>query len=267
MLWQKNDSGNFRAVNATPSATAAVPVAHGDVTPTPSATPTPQPLVGYCINVPVLMYHHIQLQAQAEAKNQKNISVDTSFFEQQMAYLKSSGYTTLNADQLALALRDKQKLPAKSIVLTFDDGYDDFYTNAYPIIQKYGLIANLMIPTGLLGNVDYMRWDQLKEIVSSGLVFAYDHTWSHAALAGKPAEKVNFEVMTAKKQLEDNLGKPVDIFAYPYGSESQTVIDFLKANGFIAAYSTLPGHTQCDSFIMTLHRNRVGNTSLSSYGL
>ena len=263
-LWQNPPKRAVlsESVEATPMASAA-PSAY----PSPSPTATPRALVGYCLNVPILLYHHVQPQDQAQAKGQKNISVDTNVFEGQMAYLKSSGYTTLTGDQLAHALADKQELPKKSIVLTFDDGYDDFYTNVYPVIQKYGLVANLMVSTGLVNNAQYLSWGQIREMVSGGLVHAYNHTWSHANLTGKPLEKIRFEIMTANQQLKDNLGKDNAIFTYPYGSSSQAIIDFLKKNGFTAAFSTLPGNVQCDSFIMTLHRNRVGNSPLSSYGL
>lgn len=263
-------SGKEKAVlsSANERTSSPVPSASPAPSPTPLPTATPQPLVGYCVNIPILMYHHIQPQAEAEAKGQKNINVDTAYFEQQMAYLKNSGYTTLSASQLADALVNKEKFPSKSIVLTFDDGYSDFYTNAYPVIQKYGLVANVMITTGLVNNPGYLTWEELQTMVFNGLVFPYNHTWSHASLASKPADKISFEILTAKEQLVSRFGTSgSNIFAYPYGSNSQQVIDFLRANGFVAGFSTIPGHVQCDSFIMTLHRNRVGNSPLSSYGL
>lgn len=238
--------------------------------PSPSHSPTaaPQPLAGYCLNIPILLYHHIEPKDQAEAAGHKNIYTDSGYFEKQMAYLKSSGYTTLSVEQLVNALVNKEKLPAKSIVLTFDDGYNDFYTNAYPVIQKYGLFANVMIPTGLLNNYGYLTWEELQTMTSGGLVFSYNHTWSHASLASKLTEKIKFEILTAREQLISRFGtNGSNIFAYPYGSNSSQVIDFLRANQFVAGLSTIPGHVQCDSFIMTLHRNRVGNMPLSYYGL
>ena len=124
-----------------------------------------------------------------------------------------------------------------------------------------------MIPTGLIENIDYLTWSQLKEMHSSSLVFAYNHTWSHKNLGAASNDVISKEVLTAKGQLETNLGKPVNIFAYPYGSENNTVINFLRQNGFIAAFSTIPGQVQCDSFLMTLHRTRIGNSPLFSYGI
>lgn len=243
------------------------------ITITPTFIPTPTKNLsyakpaGFCLNVPVLLYHHVEPSAQAQSEGHTALNVDNGWFDKQMAYLNQKGYTSISADQLVQAIIHHQGLSPKSIVITLDDGYQDIYTYAYPIAQKYHIILNLMIPTGLLNNPDYLNWDELKNMVGSGQVFAYDHTWSHASLGGASMEKIRYEIMTAKTQLEQNLGRTVSIFAYPYGSEGEKVINFLTSNGFIAAFSTVPGYWQCDSFIMSLHRNRIGSAPLSSYGL
>lgn len=253
--------------------------------PSPSTIPSPSPKLqskssstpilgaataqqsGFCLRVPLLLYHHIQPISIAQEKGETNLTVSPEYFDNHIAYLASSGYTTITVEQLALALLNHQSLPPKSIVITMDDGYQDIYTYAYPIIQKYHTIVNLMIPTGLMGNPGYLDWGQLKEMAGSGLAFPYNHTWSHASLGKASPEKIEFEIITAQHQLEEQLGKRVSIFAYPYGSENSLVVEFLKSHGFIAALSTIPGFTQCDSFIMSIHRNRVGNAPLTSYGL
>ncbi|MFI5206018.1 MAG: polysaccharide deacetylase family protein, partial [Candidatus Paceibacterales bacterium] len=235
----------------------------------PVASPTPAPVVygGYCLNVPVIFYHHIQPLAEAKTLGHAQLTVDSGIFDSQMAYLVSHGYTTISADQLAQALVNHGLVPSKSIVVSADDGYDDFYTYAYPIIQKYGLTVNLAIPTGLLNNSGYMNWDQLKQMVGSGKIFVYNHTWSHANLVGASSEKAQYEVSTAKKQLSENLDRNSDVFFYPYGNENNAAIGTIKANGYNAAFTTIPGMTQCDSFLMGLHRTRIGNSPLASYGL
>ena len=237
-------------------------------TPTPTAipTPTPVPLVGYCLNVPVLIYHHVEPQAQAKELNQTSLSVDNGMFDQQMEYLKSSGYTTITVKQLVDALIAHQSLPPKSIAITLDDGYKDVYDYAYPIFKKYNLKANLMIPTGLLEGGSYISWSQLQDMYNSGLIYVTDHTWSHYAINNGSNDKIKYEIETAKKQLEDHLGQQVNIFTYPYGAFNNTAISILKQDGFIGAFSTIPGNWQCDSFIMTLHRKRIGNSPMSYYG-
>lgn len=213
------------------------------------------------------MYHHIQPMEEASGKNQGFITVDPQTFDLQMSYLKSSGYQTISLDELAQSLINRQKLPAKSIVISLDDGYRDIYENAFPIIKKYNLAVNLMISTGLVENQDYLSWGKLKEMSSTGKVYVYNHTWSHANLTSVSQEKVEYEIQTAQKQLGEYLGKNPTIFAYPYGSFNNSVINALTKNGFTSAVSTIPGTIQCDSFILALHRTRIGNSSLASYGL
>lgn len=236
-------------------------------TPTPPPTPTPVPLVGYCLNVPVLMYHHVQPQSQAVEKNQTATSVDDGVFDQQIQYLISQGYTFLTAKELVDALRNKSQVSSKSIVLTFDDGYLDNYRFAYPVIKKYGVKGNFMITTGLLGGSDYMSWENVREMAGSGFAYFTDHTWSHYAVGYGEADKIRYEITTARQQLQENTGQTVDLFTYPYGSFSDLSIDILKQEGFTGAFSTIFGDVQCDSFIMALHRRRIGNSPLSSYGL
>lgn len=249
------------------------------ITPTPTASPsaTPTPTVeqhsGFCLSVPVLLYHHIEPQPVAQEKGHTSLNVDNGIFDQQMAYLASRGYQTISADQLVTAITTHVQVPAKSIVITIDDAYLDNYVYAYPIIQKYHLHANLMVPTGLLGNSSgansYFSWDQLKEMVNSGSIFVYNHTWSHFPMGSGPVEKDKYEATTAQQQLQDHFGKSSPIFVYPYGS-GQTVpwvMKLLRDNGFVAAFSTLGGRFQCEGNIMTLPRLHIGNAPLSAYGI
>jgi len=241
----------------------------------PEATPTPayeQKPAGYCLFVPVLMYHHVQPEAAAIAHGQTGLSVDPTIFDQQMNYLVTHGYSAITAEQLVLALRNHSPLPAKSVVITLDDGYQDNFDYAYPTFQKYHLMANLMVATGLLGGVGnntYYTWDELSQMVGSGLIYTTDHTWSHFSMGTGKSEKDQSEIMTAKQQLESHLGYTQTVFTYPYGTgyNNARVTQELIQDGFLGAYSTVPGKWQCDSYIYALRRTRIGNAPLSSYGL
>lgn len=221
---------------------------------------------GFCVTVPVLFYHHVEPLDIAKQAGHVSLTVDAGFFEQQMQYLKDHGYRTLSAEELVDDLRSHTS-PGKAVVVTLDDGYSDVFTNAYPIAKKYNIVLNLMISAGLLDNPGYLSWDNLKEMVGSGMVFAYDHTWSHYSLPRGDENKDKMEIMTAKTQLEQQLGKAVRIFTYPYGSNSETVVNLLRQEGFTGAFTTIPSFAQCEGFIYYLHRNRIGNAQLSAYGL
>lgn len=237
------------------------------IIPLPSPTlPVPTIDYGYCLYVPVLLYHHIQPTAYAIEKKQTSISVDNEMFDSQMQYLTSHGYAPISAKQLIDALKSHSGLPSKSVVITIDDGYRDNYEYAFPILKKYNIVANIMVATGLMEAADYLTWSQIEEMGKSGLVFYTDHTWSHANLSSQTLDKIKFEIETAKQQLEQHTGQKIDIFTYPYGSYTATVEKVLQDDGFLGAFSTVYGSNQCESFIMNLHRMRIGNAPLSSYG-
>lgn len=238
-----------------------------NTTPTPTIAPTDTPLTGFCLHVPVLMYHHIQPYEVAKTLGQTALTVDSAIFDTQMQYLSQNGYTTLFANDFINALIRKQQLPAKSVVITIDDGYEDNYIYALPILQKYQIKANIMIATGLMGNSNMLSWDQVKSLKNSGLVYFSNHTWSHYAINHGSQDKIESEISTAQKQIQDNLGYVTNVFTYPYGALSDNAASTLKKLGIAGAFSEIPGTTQCDSFLLTLHRTRIGNSPLSYYGL
>lgn len=241
---------------------------------TPTPTPTPavlqneqQPAANdFCLNVPMLMYHHVQPMDIANKLGHGQLTVDSAIFDQQMAYLVASGYKMISSEELVNALFSHQQVPAKSMVITVDDGYDDAYDYAYQTAKKYNFKIDFMIPTGLINNPGYMNWNQLKEMAGNPLVTMYNHTWSHTALGSVDKGTIVREVSEAKKQLQDNLGVNTSVLVYPYGSFNDLAIATAREQGYNAAISTIPGTLQCDSFIMELHRTRIGNASMSYYG-
>lgn len=262
---QKNEIKTPLAATRTPSPTPK-PSPTPTPTPSPSPTPTPVPLTGYCLQVPVIFYHHIQPQADAIANKQTSVSTDLTYFEQQLAYLNDHGYTSISALDLVNALRNHAGLPSKSIVVTLDDGYGDLYTNAFPLIKRYNIHVSVLIASGLVGNPGFVTWDQLNDMKNSGLVYFIDHSWSHYSVGLADINKIHYEIETARNQIEQYLGQKVDLFGYPYGTFTSPEIEVLREDNFLGAFSTIPGSWQCDSFIMTLHRIRIGNSSLAYYG-
>jgi peptidoglycan/xylan/chitin deacetylase (PgdA/CDA1 family) len=218
------------------------------------------------MNVPVFLYHHTQPLDMARLLGHPQLTVDSNIFDEQMRYLAENGYNVISAEDLIIALNNEQRLPAKTVVVTIDDGYDDNYTYAFSTAKKYHIVINFMIPTGLIGNVGYMTWDHLKEMKNNPYARVYSHTWSHYALGGAGSTKVELEVMNANKQFEEYLGIRPVVFTYPYGSYDELTIDFLRDHGFTGAYSTIEGSLQCKSQIMTLQRMHIGNAPMSFYG-
>ena len=240
--------------------------------PSPTPTPTPRPLTfaemnvlyGPCTYLPTLMYHHIQDMELAKTKNQQNLTVDTKTFKEQMQYLKDKGYQTLTMADLVNFFDNGAQTPKKSVLLTFDDAYDDFYLDALPVLKEFGFAATVFTPSGLVNNPGYLSWDQISEAQGANIFFA-NHTWSHKSMKsdGSIDEK---EISTADMQLSERGLNSSKIFAYPYGLTSSVAEQILSKYGYKAAFTTKHGSILCAKQRLELPRVRIGNTPLSSYG-
>jgi peptidoglycan/xylan/chitin deacetylase (PgdA/CDA1 family) len=249
---------------ASPSAAASI-----SATATTSAiTPplTPDYASDYCLDVPIVMYHHVEPMDIATQLGHPQLTEDNSYFEDHIKYLSEHNYHFITLEELVHAIVSHGSVPEKSVVITLDDGYIDNYTYAFLTAKKYHALMNFMIPTGLVGQPDYLTWDHLKEMAQSPYVSIYNHTTSHAALGLISQDEIIKEVTTANDDLKNNLGITNDIVIYPYGSYSDLAIQTLQQLGMIAAVSTDPGEHDCVSNIMKLPRVRVGNAPISEYG-
>lgn len=220
----------------------------------------------YCLNVPIIMYHHVEPIAIATQLGHPQLTEDNTIFEEHIKYLVDHHYHLLSLETLVHAILNHGTVPDKSVVITLDDGYIDNYTYAFLMAKKYHVIMNFMIPTGLVGKPDYVTWDHLKEMAASPYARLYNHTTTHAPLGLINQDQIINEVMTANKELKDNLGINNNIVVYPYGSYNDLAIQTLKQLGMIAAVSTDPGTNDCISNIYKLPRVRVGNEPIEDYG-
>lgn len=241
--------------------------------PTPTPTPTPRPLTfaemnaryGPCVYLPTFLYHHIQDLEKAKENGQFNLTVGTDYFRRQMQYLKDNGYRTATMNDLINFFDSGIPVGAKSVLLTIDDGYSDFATDAVPILREFGFKATLFTPTGLINNPGYLSWDTIASLAPGGDILFANHTWSHRNVAAS-LDVVEKEITTADTQLtEKGLGSP-KVFAYPYGFSSSQAESVLSKLGYKVAFTTVPGSTLCKKLRFDLPRVRIGNADLSAYG-
>jgi peptidoglycan/xylan/chitin deacetylase (PgdA/CDA1 family) len=210
------------------------------------------------IRVPILMYHYVEYVKDKGDTIRQSLSLAPFTFEDEIKTLIGAGYTFMTDAELADALSGKITLPEKPIVLTFDDGYRDFYTDVYPILKKYHVKATAYIISGFLGYPNNMDAGQIRQIADDGLVEIGAHTVNHAWLKGMDEKELVYEVDQCKKTLEDLTGKPVVSFAYPYGAFDVPAIQTLAAAGFTSAVSTIPGADQYQTHRYFLYRLRPG---------
>jgi peptidoglycan/xylan/chitin deacetylase (PgdA/CDA1 family) len=240
-------------------------------TPTATPTPTPKPLTfaemneryGPCVRLPVLMYHHVQSEESAKANKQTSLTVNTDIFEKQMQYLSDKGYHVAAMSDLINFFDNGTPILPKSILITFDDGYEDNYSDAFFILQKFGFPATIFISTGLVGNPGYLSWDKITSM--NGLIYFANHTWSHKNVK-TTASDMEYEISTANTQLIDHGLNSQKVFAYPYGLDSAASEKYLTLLGYKAAFTTISGNTLCAKQRLSLPRIRIGNTNISSYG-
>lgn len=215
-------------------------------------------------SVPILMYHYIGNNPNPKDLARNTLSVSPGKFEEQMSYLSSHGYTPITLDTLYGIFNHQTSPPPKPIVLTFDDGYIDFYTTAYPILRKYNFHAVSFIPTGLIGGVYYMNWSQIKEIQAGGLVNFEAHSVSHANLPTLSSQKVLQELFNSKNVLGIRIGYPVNFIAYPYGTSNQIVQGLAKKVGFVGGLGTW--YSKASSVSFNMPRIRItGGMSLKDF--
>lgn len=239
-----------------------------------SATPTVRSMTfaernskyGPCVELPILMYHHVEDEKVAKENKRTGLNVPPETFRKQMEYLKTKNYSIVTPTQLISFFDNGSSLPKKPLMITFDDGYVDNGDLAFPILRELELKATIFVPTGLMENNNYLTWAKIDEMKSSGLIYFGNHTWSHTNM-GKNYETDKREIGTADNQLSEKGLNANKIFAYPYGAESAAATKVLNELDYKLAFSTHPGRVQCKADRLNLLRIRIGNAPLSAFGL
>lgn len=193
------------------------------------------------IRVPILEYHYIRVNPNPFDQLGFNLSVTPTNFSAQMDWLAIHGYHPITFDDLRAYFEGKKPLPARPVVLTFDDGYLDFFTTAFPILQAHGFKAVSYIVPGFLGGSAYMTPAQVKQLDRSGLVEIGSHTVYHVNLTTASPANRSFELDASKTMLEHLLGHPVLDFCYPSGRFNAAVVTAVGNAGYVTATTELPG--------------------------
>jgi peptidoglycan/xylan/chitin deacetylase (PgdA/CDA1 family) len=194
------------------------------------------------INVPILTYHYIRVNPDRNDRLGFALSVTPSDFAAQMDWLAQNGYHTITTADLYTYLNKYGGLPSKPVILTFDDGYADFYTTALPILRSHGFVAVSYVVSGFVGWPGYMTSAQIREADRSGMEIG-SHTVNHPNLANMSAAAVWSQLTQSKQFLEQVLGHPVLSFCYPSGKYTSAVAAAVAAAGFQDATTTRSGYT------------------------
>ena len=201
----------------------------------------------------ILMFHYIRTVDKTKDLLGYNLSFDPKSFEELLKSLKEYGYATTHVKSLLDCSVFSKDL---GIILTFDDGYEDFYTTAWPLLKKYGFTASIAIITGKMDGKDYMTPDQVVDLHNQG-VEILDHTINHVDLSTSP--NALKEITDSKKYLEDLLKEEINILVYPSGKYNAKTVQLAKDAGYKIALTTKLGTAKNTQYLFELPRIRVDN--------
>lgn len=193
------------------------------------------------LQVPIFMYHHVSNKPTRNLLDY-TLTVTTTAFNAQLDWLQAQGYHSINMTELFDALYFGKALPSHPMILTFDDGYEDMYTDAVPALLAHHYRGVFFIITGMIGG-RYMTWSQVRALDQYGMQIA-SHTVHHINIGQPPAyTTTQKELLDSKNTLQAQSGKPVQFFCYPTGEpfhhdtyyERQLVLADLLADGYVGA--------------------------------
>ena len=200
---------------------------------TPTSTPIPVSERGY---VPILCYHHIRDWVKSDTTEDRAYIFPVDDFEAQLKYLKERGYVGVTAPQVYEYYANGVPLPEKPVMLSFDDNDVNQYTNAVPLLRKYGFNATFFIMTVTIGQENYMTGEQLKELDGEGFDIQ-PHTWDHHMVTQyETDDDWELQVAGPKETLEELLGHETPFFAYPFGIYDSASAEKIKTYGYKAAF-------------------------------
>jgi peptidoglycan/xylan/chitin deacetylase (PgdA/CDA1 family) len=200
------------------------------------------------------MYHAVE--DEPHPRPYKHIHVTRSEFEWQMRNLKKRGYQPITFGTLLAAQAGEAALPPKPVILTFDDGYEDLLKNAVPVLTECAFPYTVFLVSGLIGKDNawvvpegltpfpLLSWSQIREIDATGLASFQPHTISHPHLAEIPIADATKEMAVSRDALQQELGRAMDVFCYPYGSVNAAVAAAAREIGYKCAVTTQFGRVR-----------------------
>jgi peptidoglycan/xylan/chitin deacetylase (PgdA/CDA1 family) len=172
--------------------------------------------------LPILMYHSISVDPQTAVCPYYRTHTHPDVFGRQLRLLAAEGYKTIKLADVIHWLAGGPTPPPKSVVITFDDGFSDFYLHAFPSLQELGFTATVFVPTGFIADprrrwedAEFLTWAEIRQMRKAGIEFG-SHTVNHAELVKLPLPEVERELVQSKAELEQQLAEPALNFAYPY---------------------------------------------------
>lgn len=205
--------------------------------------------------VPILMYHRF---GYAEGSS---LYVTPENFKKQLAYLKSRHYNVISLDELVTGIIRDKEFPHNTVVITIDDGYQDNYTYAYPLLKKYGFPAIIFLEAGRISTREgYLTWEEVREMLAGGIAFGA-HTVNGAYLPSlKDEHELWYEISAPRGMILEVTGVDADYFCYPIGGFTDKAKELVKLARYKGACTTNRGFAELNKDVFELKRIKVKNT-------
>jgi peptidoglycan/xylan/chitin deacetylase (PgdA/CDA1 family) len=192
-------------------------------------------------------------------------NVSAEDFRDQLDLLLWLGYTSVNVHQIAATMLGKGTLPDRPVAITFDDDWEDQYLFAYPLLADRGMTATFYVPSTYPGGIDFMTWDQLRELSAANYEIG-SHSRTHPHLAGLDYSELWPEIRISKVEIQRELRMKVWTFSYPYGEipNPPSQLELIGQAGYEAAVIGNPDVLQSELYLL----NRIevlGGSSLSEF--
>jgi len=203
------------------------------------------------------MYHSISKNSENGIHPYYRINTSPDIFAEHMRFINENNYSVTTLLDVKNHIESGIKITNKYVVITFDDGYCDFYTEAFPVLQKYGFTATVFLPTGFVSKKglkfkenETLTWNQVRELNNNGISFG-SHTVTHPQLKSLRKEDIRHEIIHSKEVIEDKLGESIRAFSYPFAFPDED-------NGFMTFLRDVLQESRYDCGVTT----RIGTTSM-----
>lgn len=212
----------------------------------------------------IITYHSVR----PEGSDPRSSYVHPDDFAAQMGWLVSAGYEVVPLSTLAAHLSEGKAIPDNWACITFDDGYADNYSHAFPLLKHYGMPATVFLVTGKMDkDPEFLTREQIADMRAHGIEFGA-HTVDHVSLSSVAPGQAREQVLGSQQQLGDLLGEPGRHFCYPFGHFNETVEQFIREAGFSTCCTERAGSVRAGSNPLRLNRVGVlGTDSLRDFGL
>jgi len=216
--------------------------------------------------ISILMYH--QVGEFAPMPTHRSTYCHVRRFRAQMAWLHRFRFNVLRMDEVLAALRGERPIPPRAVALTFDDGYENFYEHAYPVLARYGFPAMVYLISGRLGEPAQwfaadgrdtpalMSAERIRALQRAGIDFG-SHGSRHVRLAEVDLETARADIFDSRRELQALLDEEVRHFCYPYGSHNAAVVELVRQAGFASGVSCQRGAATADFDALALPRKAI----------